>query len=145
MRKIVFSLMMIAVSHISNAQVIKIPDAAKRHFAETFPDAKDPKWSNNISSYTSEFKDHDYVKVVGYTVDGKWNYTETHIPDSMIPHDVKESFAKSKYRDWKIKSIVQVQTSKMEKSYRVEAVKGIQKKYVFYDKDGVTVKENIGL
>jgi hypothetical protein len=146
MRKIFFSLFLLfATAQFVTAQVVNVPDAAKKHFAEKYPKAQDPKWTNNVTNYTAEFKQKDVPVKVSYNVDGSWNYTEAFIPDSKVPKSVKESFQKSKYHDWKVKSIVAVETSKGENSFRVEATKGIEKKYIFYDKNGVTLHENMGI
>ena len=145
MNRIILSLALMIMTGVASAQVVKVPENAKRYFAEKYPDAKDPKWNNNVSSYTAEFTQHGMRMKAAYNIDGTWNYTETFIPDSDVPKSARESFAKSKYRDWQVKSIVLVEANKTPRSYRFEATKGIQKMYVFYDKDGVTLKENIGI
>jgi len=145
MRKILSMLLLLVAVQYASAQVVNIPDASKKHFATKYPNVKEPKWTNNVTNYTAEFKQKEVPVKVTYNVDGSWNYTEAFIPDSKVPKEVKESFAKSKYHDWTMKSIVAVETAKGEKSFRVEAVNGIQKKYIFYDKNGVTLKENVGI
>ena len=129
----------------ASAQVVKIPDKAKNHFSGKYPHAKDVKWTNNITNYTAEFKEDMIPVKATYGLDGNWNYSEAFIPDSQVPKAVKESIAKSMYKDWNVKSIVVKESAKGEKSFRVEVVNGIKKKFIFYDKDGVTLKENIGI
>ena len=145
MRKILSMLVLLIAFKTVSAQVVNIPEESKKHFATKYPKVKDAKWTNNVTNYTAEFKEKEVPVKVTYNVDGSWNYTEAFIPDSKVPKSVKESFSKSTYKDWKVKSIVAVETSSNEKSFRVEAVNGIQKKYIFYDKNGVTLKENIGI
>ena len=145
MRKFILCIVLAASVNFVSAQVVNIPDKAKNHFKTKYPEVKDPKWTNNVTNYTAEFKVKGVPAKASYNVDGSWNYTEVFIPDSKVPKSVKESFAKSAYKDWTVKSIVAEETSKGEKSFRVEAVNGIQKKYIFYDKNGVTLKENVGI
>ena len=145
MRDLFLILIMVVSVNMVSAQVVNIPDKSKNHFASKYPGVKDAKWTNNVTNYTAEFKVKGVPAKATYNVDGSWNYTEVFIPDSKVPKSVKESFAKSKYKDWTIKSIVAEETSKGENSFRVEAVNGIQKKYIFYDKNGVTLKENTGI
>jgi hypothetical protein len=145
MRNLILCIFLLSSVQTVSAQVVNIPDKAKTHFASKYPGVKDAKWTNNVTNYTAEFKQKDVPVKATYNVDGSWNYTEAFIPNSKVPKSVKESFAKSKYKDWTVKSIVAVETSKGEKSFRVEASKGIEKKYIFYDKNGVTLKENIGI
>jgi Putative beta-lactamase-inhibitor-like, PepSY-like len=145
MKRIIAAMALLFLAGSSVAQVVKVPDNAKKYFADKYPDVKDPKWTNNVSNYKAEFvKDGLTVKVT-YNVDGTWSYTETFIPASEVPKATHDSFSKSKYRDWQVKSIVLVEGHKTPLSYRYEATKGVQKVYVFYDKDGVTLKENPGI
>ena len=145
MRKYILSILFLVTVFSVSAQVVNIPDKAKTHFASKYPSVKDAKWTNNVTNYTAEFKVKGVPAKATYNVDGSWNYTEVFIPASQVPKSVKDSFAKSQYKDWTVKSIVAEETSKGEKSFRVEAVNGVQKKYIFYDKNGVTLKENAGI
>lgn len=143
--RIFLGLALLLFTSVAAAQVVNIPDKAKNHFASKYPGIKDAKWTNNVTNYTAEFKAKGVPAKATYNIDGSWNYTEVFIPDSKVPKAVKDEFAKSKYKDWTVKSIVAEETAKGEKSFRVEAVNGLQKKYIFYDKNGVTLKENTGI
>ena len=127
------------------AQVFTVPKHAKTDFAQRFKNASDVKWTNNVSYCIAKFKENGEAATAYYHLDGYWDYTERMIDSSKVPSTVKESFSKSKYRDWSVKSLVYVENNKDINLYRYEVKKGIEKKYVFFDKDGKLIKENISI
>jgi hypothetical protein len=62
-----------------------------------------------------------------------------------LPQTVKDSYAKSRIADWKLESVAWVENNKGKKRYRIESSKGIEKKTIYYDKNGKEVKSSSGL
>ena len=126
----------------TNSQVVKIPDKAKNHFQSQYKNASDIKWSNDVTNYKCRFKEDGVAYTAHYSIDGDWSFTEKWIAESAIPAETRNTFSKSKYRDWDKKGVAYVVNNKDEKYYRYEVKKGIKTVYVFIDKDGKVIKEN---
>lgn len=123
-----------------SAQVVNIPDKAKEDFSKKHANAKDVDWENRVTYYLVHFTEEGIAATSHYRLDGTWDFTEKKM--SVFPAEVMESFSKSKYRDWKINEKAFVENDNSEKLYRYEVTKGVEKKYVFFDKAGKLVKEN---
>ncbi|ULQ56549.1 PepSY-like domain-containing protein [Flavihumibacter rivuli] len=123
------------------SQVVKVPDNARKDFANRYKSAKSIDWSNKVTNYQCNFMEGSIACTAFYNLDGYWSYTEKKITDEMIPQKTADSFSKSKYRDWESKSKVFIENNNGQKMYRFEVKKGIEKKYIFIDEDGKTIKE----
>jgi hypothetical protein len=128
-----------------SAQVINVPDNAQKDFQNKYKGATDIKWTNNVTDYTVGFKMDGASSKSHYKIDGTWDYTEKFILTEQAPDKVKESFSKSKYRDWKLKAVAYIENTKGEKLYRYEVKKGATKNYVFFDPEGTLIKTNATL
>jgi hypothetical protein len=124
----------------AEAQVINIPKATKEHFAKKYPDAKEVDWHNNVANYEVKFRNANGVHRAYYHMDGSWDFTETYIEKSQVPAAVNASLAKSRFSDWKMESTSLIDNNKGQKLYRLEMKKGVEKKFVFYDKTGKEIK-----
>lgn len=122
------------------AQVINVPKKSQDHFGKKYPSAKEVTWVNNVTDYQVKFKDDKGTQRAYYHMDGTWNFTELYIDNSSVPAAVKSSLSKSRFSDWTIESSAFVETRKGKKMYRLEMKKGIEKKFVFYDKNGKELK-----
>jgi hypothetical protein len=146
MKRILFILTVaLAITQISIAQVINVPEKSKEHFAKKYPKATKADWKNNVTNYTASFvSKKDSYKAV-YRMDGTWDYTEKSISRESLPGAVKESFNKSRFESWDYLSTAYVENNDGQKLYRIEAKKGIDKRFIFYDKSGKEVKANQSL
>ncbi len=124
------------------AQVVKVPDNAKETFAKAYPKAKNVKWHNNVANYDADFKDGNDVCTAHFNVDGTWKFTEKHVNKSTIPAPAWDTYQKSKYRDWKLKTTRFIENNDGQKAYRFECKKGVETMYLFIDKSGKVIKEN---
>lgn len=124
------------------AQVVKVPDNAKETFAKAYPNATKVKWHNNVTNYTADFKQGNDLCVAHFNVDGTWNFTEKRVNKDNIPKEAWDTYTKSKYRDWKLKTTRFIENSDGQKMYRFECKKGVEVMYVFIDKNGKVIKEN---
>jgi hypothetical protein len=126
----------------AEAQVVDVPGNAKDHFFKKYPDAKNADWNNNVVSYSVKFELNKETCRAYYHMDGNWDYTEKYMVQSQLPATVKDSFSKSRYADWKVKSCSGIENNKGKQSYRVEVEKGIERKAIFFDKNGKEVKSS---
>ena len=141
---LLFSLISICLATAS-AQVINVPSKAQKHFLEKYVGASEIDWTNSVVSYVAKFKmGNDFCKA-HYKIDGTWDYTEKFISKDSIPAPAKESFSKSKYREWEVKTVAICEYPKKAKLVRIEAHKGISTTYVYFDKDGNLVKTSATL
>jgi Putative beta-lactamase-inhibitor-like, PepSY-like len=129
----------------AEAQVVDIPNKSKEHFFKKYPDAKNADWNNNAVSYAVKFNLGSDTYRAYYHMDGTWDYTEKYMEMADLPQSVKDSYAKSRIADWKLESVAWVENNKGKKRYRIEASKGIEKKTIYYDKNGKEVKSSSGL
>jgi hypothetical protein len=129
----------------AEAQVVDIPNKSKEHFFKKYPDAKNADWNNNAVSYAVKFNMGSDTYRAYYHMDGTWDYTEKYMELANLPQSVKDSYAKSRIADWKFESAAWVENNKGKKRYRIEASKGIEKKTIYYDKNGKEVKSSSGL
>ncbi|HLO82569.1 MAG TPA: hypothetical protein VK166_16505 [Chitinophagaceae bacterium] len=122
------------------AQVINVPKKSQSHFGKKYPNAKEVNWINNVTDYQVKFKDEQGTQRAYYHMDGTWDFTELYIERSKVPAAVNSSLSKSRFSDWKNESCALVENNKGQKLYRLEMKKGVEKKFVFYDKDGKEIK-----
>lgn len=126
----------------ASAQVINVPGKAQKQFQEKYIGATNIKWTNSVVSYLASFKMNDVTCKAHYNIDGTWTYTEKLVKKDSFPEKVKDSFSKSKYRSWTIKSVAEVEYPDSENLYRYEVKNGMTKTYVFFNKEGELVKTN---
>ncbi|MDH7459660.1 PepSY-like domain-containing protein [Chitinophagaceae bacterium 26-R-25] len=140
-----FAAIMLLANNLCVAQVVNIPDKAKKAFAEKYPHATNVDWDNNVSNYSAKFKEHGKGYEAHFNVDGVWDNTETQVEKGDVPGEVKESFNKSRFKDWEIASTDYVVDNKNNHYYRYNLKKGIEKKFLYFDKAGKEVKVNTGI
>jgi len=140
---VIFSLFICFTGYTSaEAQVIDVPKKAKEHFFKKYPDAKNADWNNNVVNYAVKFLLNGTTSRAYYNLDGTWDYTETYLEESQLPETVKDSFSKSRYSGWNKENFASVENNKGKTSYRIVIKKGIEKKTIFFDKDGKEVKSS---
>jgi hypothetical protein len=140
---VIFSLLVCFTGYMSaEAQVIDVPKKAKEHFFKKYPDAKNADWNNNVANYAVKFLLNGTTSRAYYNLDGTWDYTETYLEESQLPETVKDSFSKSRYAGWNKENFASVENNKGKTSYRIVIKKGIEKKTIFFDKNGKEVKSS---
>jgi hypothetical protein len=125
-----------------DAQVINVPKKSKEHFFKKYPDAKNADWNNNVANYAVKFQLSDTTARAYYHINGNWNFTEYYLEESQIPAIIKDSFKKSRFADLTIDSYAWVENRKGKKAYRIDLRTGVEKRSIFYDKDGKEVKSS---
>lgn len=126
----------------SQAQVINVPNKSKEHFFKKYPDAKNADWNNNVANYAVKFQLSDTTSRAYYHINGNWNFTEYYLEESKIPETVKDSFKKSRFADLKTESFAWVENRKGKKAYRIDLRTGVEKRAIYFDKDGKEVKSS---
>ena len=144
-KNLILSLLVLVFGFGLKAQVVKVPDAAKKHFASKYPKADKVEWSNNVAYETVTFVSGGKSYKAFYDLDGKWTHAESEITDADLPAAVKDGLAKSKYANWPVKDVAWLEVSKGVQ-YRVHVKKDITNdRYLVFDKAGKLVNDNVTL
>jgi hypothetical protein len=144
-RVLVFVFIAAAFPALTNAQVVNIPEKSRADFESRYPDATDVEWTNNVAKYTVKFTIDNETYKTHYYVNGSWHYTEKFIDKEDLPKAVLTSYEKSRIADWEYLSSAWVENKYNEKGYRIEAKRGIEKKYIYYDENGKELRSAMGI
>ncbi len=86
----------------------KITDA----FQAKYPEAKDAKWKTGKTEYSSQFTVDKIKYNAFYSMEGNWLRTESKISlSTKLPEIVQDSLHKTKYTDWNMTAIKQIDDS----------------------------------
>ena len=129
----------------TSAQVLNIPEKSKKDFETRFPNAENVEWTNNLARYVVDFTLDNAGYRSHYYINGSWWYTEKFLEKEQLPQPVITSYEKSRISDWEYLSSAFVENKNNLKAYRLEAKRGIEKKYIYYDENGKEIKAAIGL
>jgi len=145
MRKVVvlFAASLIGLS--SFAQLRKTPAAVTQAFEKQYPNASKVQYEDNLINVQVHFVTDSAKMIAKYNSDGEWKETEREWNYDSLPADVKLGFDKSKYAiDWKVTETAIIYLPKNEVRYRVKVEKGdLQKKYLFFDKNGRLIRDSL--
>lgn len=127
----------------SFAQIRKIPPVVTNAFAKQYPGAYDVAYKDNLLNVQVSFVLDSSKMTAKYNSDGEWKETDKAFTYDDLPAEVKDGFQKSKYSsDWKATETVLVYLPHNEIHYRLKVEKNdIQKKYLFFDKNGKLLRD----
>jgi hypothetical protein len=146
MTRRIFSLLLLLFffSSISFAQIREVPELVKEAFDTQYPDADSVEYKDNIVSVDVHFTQKGEKMKAQYTNKGRWRETEKLWSFDQLPADVKDGFSKSKYADWEVSETKIVFRPGGVERYRVKVGKNdLQKKYLFFNKSGRLMEEQI--
>jgi hypothetical protein len=128
------------------SQVTKIPQSAKDNFTQQYPAAQHASWDNDVINVNVRFELNGEKMNAEYSNKGIWKKTEKNWAYDKLPDNVKDGFTKSKYADRGVTETVIVYLPGDVEQYRLKVEKNdLQKKYLFFNKDGRLVRESITL
>ena len=128
------------------SQVTKVPQSAKDNFAHQYPTAQNVIWDNDVINVNARFELNGEKLNAEYSNKGIWKKTEKSWDYDKLPETVKDGFNKSKYADRGVTETVIVYLPGDVEQYRLKVEKNdLQKKYLFFNKDGRLVREAITL
>jgi hypothetical protein len=145
MRKAVLVVTVLVFGFSSFAQIRKTPAAVTQAFEKQYPNASGVQYEDNLISVQVHFASDSGKMVAKYNGDGTWKETEREFNYDDLPADVKIGFDKSKYAtDWKVKETAIIYLPNNDMRYRVKVEKNdLQKKYLFFDKNGRLIKDSL--
>ncbi len=138
-----FSLFLLMASTAS-AQLRKVPAAVTEALKAKYPDAQNVSWDDNITNFEASFELDNHQQTASFTKKGVWKRTEKTLREEELPDAVKEGLSKSKYNDWEVQSYKEIIESSGKHQYRLLVKKsGVQKKYLFFNTEGVLIRDAI--
>jgi hypothetical protein len=130
----------------SYSQVTSVPEEAKENFARQYPDATNVSWSNNVINAGVTFELKGEKMYAEYSNKGIWKETYRDWEFIKLPDAVKDGFEKSKYAEWKVKSVKLVSYPGNIERYRIEVERNeLQKKYLYFNTKGRLVRSSISI
>ena len=149
MKRIFFLAMLvsaISVMQAANAQIRKIPAEVTNAFAEKYGGAKNVEWKDNLSVFVAGFEQDGEKYEAKFNKKGKWQSTEKQIEISDLPGVVNDGFEKSKYAEWEVRSVYEIELPGDAKQYRLRVAKSdIQQKNLLFNEEGKLLKDNLTL
>jgi hypothetical protein len=146
---IAFSIFISVFNFSAKAQLGKIPVAVTAAFAKQYPSAEQISYEDNISDYRVYFLADSVKWIAKYSSKGVWKGSEKEASYDQLSDDVKDGFQKSKYADWKIRSVsILLLTEKAGggEQYRIKVSKGdLNKKYLYFNRMGRLVNDSMTL
>lgn len=128
------------------AQVTKVPQLAKDHFAKQYPKAENAEWTNAIISVNVQFELNSKSMNAEYNNKGIWKSTLQDESFEQLPVAVLDGFKKSKYSDREVTDTKIIYYPGDVIQYRIKAEKNdVEKKYLFFDENGRMLRESITL
>jgi hypothetical protein len=136
--KLKFTLLVMGlIAAAVQAQLRKVPPAVTEAFRARYPHAEIVAWKDEVTSFEARFTLNGFVMTADFNARGEWQNSEKKIGLSDLPTVVKDGFKKSKYSDWKIISVVEIDKNGESLQYRIEVKKSdIQKEYLFFNTNG---------
>ncbi len=136
----------LCVSTAAFAQIRKIPADVTNAFTAKFPGATNVSWADKVTGFEATFDFNSHKQQATFSSKGTWKKTEVTISEEETPSAVKDGLQKSKYNDWEDRTYVLLTESGGKEFYRIYVKKNdLQKKYLYFNKDGQLVKDSITL
>jgi hypothetical protein len=145
MRKGILIITVLVFGFSSFGQIRKTPAAVSQAFEKQYPNASKVQFEDNLINVQVHFVSDSGKMTAKYNGDGEWKETEREFNYDNLPADVKTGFDKSKYAvDWKVKETAIIYLPGNEIRYRVKVEKNdVQKKYLFFDKNGRLIRDSL--
>ena len=135
---------LVFLSSPSFSQVTKIPEMAKENFSKQYPSAAKPSWDNDLINVNVRFELNGEQMNAEYNNRGIWKKTEKRWAYDKLPDAVKDGFTKSKYADRGVTETVILYLPGDVEQYRLKVERNdLQKKYLFFNKDGRLIRDAI--
>ena len=136
----------VGFTQIVNAQIRKIPAEVTNAFSEKYDNAKNVEWKDNLTAFVASFERKGDKYEAKFNKKGEWQSTEKELEISDLPRKVNDGFEKSKYSEWEVKSVYEIELPDDVTQYRVHVAKSdIQQKNLLFNDKGKLLKDNLTL
>jgi len=143
--KKIFSIIAVAMMFtIAHAQIRKVPAEVTEAFKAKYPDTKNVEWKDKLTGFQASYEMKGVQYQSKFSNKGEWLQTEKNISEEALPAPVKDGYGKSKYTDWQLKEVSQIESKDNSIQYRLFVRKsGVEKKYLYFNPDGKLVRDEI--
>ena len=149
MRRLFFLLLMaggLMTSDFASAQIRTIPSGVTDSLKARYPAASKVAWRDKISYFQAVFVMDTSNYEARFNKKGEWVSTEKTIGITGLPAAVKDGLTKSKYADWKVRSVFILYLPGATVQYHILAYKSdLQKRNLLFSPEGQLLKDNITL
>lgn len=121
---------------------VNVPVELQNAFSTMYPNIANVKWEAKAGYYVADFR-NGYDASAWFTQDAKWQMTETDIPYSALPQEVKTAFEGSEYTTasgWRIDDVDKLERVNLETVYVIEVENKNQEVDLYYSEGGVLIK-----
>lgn len=121
---------------------MNVPVELQNAFSTMYPNITNVKWEAKAGYYVADFR-NGYDASAWFTQDAKWQMTETDIPYSALPQEVKTAFEGSEYTTasgWRIDDVDKLERVNLETVYVIEVENKNQEVDLYYSEGGVLIK-----
>lgn len=130
----------------SYSQIREIPQAVRETFANQYPKAEHTDFKDWIAKVDVNFEMEGERFIASYNNKGDWRSTEKDWRFDELDEDIRDGFEKSKYADWDITETKIVYLPGGSEQYRIRVKKNdVQKKYLYFNKNGRLLREAVTL
>ena len=134
----------LSILNYTQAQIRKVPAEVTEAFKAKYTDTKNVEWKDRITFFQVDYDMNGSRYESKFSNKGEWLQTEKEVTRDALPAEVKDGYSKSKFTDWELKSVSWVESRDHGIQYRLFVRKsGIEKKYLYFDKNGKLVKDAI--
>jgi hypothetical protein len=147
MKRITFlAVVLLFAAFTTNAQFRKIPAEVTDSFKAKFANASHVTWRDKVTSFQAEFtQGQDNIKA-NFSSKGEWLRTEKKYDYNKISSEIKDGFSKSKYANWSVKEVVEVDDATEGKKLRITVRKGdMAKRYLYFSASGQLLSDSMTL
>lgn len=146
LQKWILSLVLFVAVVSANAQFRKIPAAVTDAFKAKYSNASGVEWKDKLSSFEADFTLGNKEMKAFFSSKGEWLKTETKHTYNSLPTDVKDGFKKSKYAEFSVVDITQIDDKDKGVQYKVVVKKNeYTKRNLVFSKAGQLISDNTTL
>ncbi len=127
----------------ASAQFRNIPGAVTNAFTQKYPAATNVEWDDRISSFQAKFIKDNATYEARFDKNGNWLETEKAITYDALPESVKSSFKSSKFNDFTVRTVAEIEKANGGKEFRLYIRDNVVKrKYLYYTPEGTFLRED---
>jgi hypothetical protein len=142
--KHLFNLLFAMVVTISaSAQFRDIPGAVTNAFKAKYPEATNVQWDDRVTNFQAKFIKDSATYEARFDKNGTWIETEKAITFDALPEAVKSAFRSSKFADYTIRTVAEIEKANGGKELRLYIRDNVVKrKYLYYSPDGTFLRDD---
>jgi hypothetical protein len=130
----------------SDAQIREIPKAVQEAFSVQYPAAESADFKDKVVNVQVAFQMNKEHYLATYSNKGVWKHTEKEWEFNKLEEPVKDGFSKSRFAGWGVLETALIYLPGNVEQYRLKVEKNdVQKKYLFFNKEGRLLREAVTL